>query len=213
MSLIDREKLLEAIRNKYGATHGEIFDIITNAPAVDSEIEGLLDDTQSLANQLLRAETKITELQASNKRLQARLIAEKEYVNELLKSSNHLFVENEKLKASNNRLREALVSLGAHYHPALSATPSQSLTEHDNEMMIKQYRVKIRRELNDVKPEAEQIDGNVYKFYRGWVSVPRKLPYDEMRQVIVNYFDELKDGRRVLIEEFWNELLSSAPKE
>ena len=45
----------------------------------------------------------------------------------------------------------------------------------------------------------------------GWVSVPRKLPYDEMRQVIVDYFDELKDGRRVLIEEFWNELLSAAP--
>ena len=34
--------------------------------------------------------------------------------------------------------------------------------------MIKKYRVKIRRELNDVKPEAEQIDGNVYKFYIGW---------------------------------------------
>ena len=47
----------------------------------------------------------------------------------------------------------------------------------------------------------------------GWVSVPRKLPYDEMRQVIVDYFDELKDGRRVLIEDFWNELLSAAPRE
>lgn len=35
--------------------------------------------------------------------------------------------------------------------------------------MIKKYRVNIRRELNDVKPEADQIDGKVYPFNRGWL--------------------------------------------
>jgi hypothetical protein len=34
----------------------------------------------------------------------------------------------------------------------------------------KRYRVAIRRDINmDVKPEAEQIDGNIYLFKKGWV--------------------------------------------
>jgi hypothetical protein len=33
----------------------------------------------------------------------------------------------------------------------------------------KPYLVKIRRELGQVKPEAEQIDGKVFVFREGWI--------------------------------------------
>ena len=36
-------------------------------------------------------------------------------------------------------------------------------------MIIKRFKVKIRREIGkQVKPEAEQIDGQIFTFIRGW---------------------------------------------
>ena len=97
------------------------------------------------------------ELQASNNRLQAKLTAEKEYINKLLKSSNHLFVENEQLKAHINDLREAIeTALYGHgndalpkLRKALSTTPAESLTEHDNELLKRLRPTRWTQKMND----------------------------------------------------------------
>ena len=101
------------------------------------------------------------ELQASNNRLQAKLTAEKEYVNELLKSSNHLFVENEQLKANNHDLREALgkikvindkyiknVHIDHIVVNAIYSTPAESLQAHDDEVLDKLRPTRWTQKMN-----------------------------------------------------------------
>jgi chromosome segregation ATPase len=125
------------------------LDATTEANKRIAELESKLEmenkNITNISDRNISYAGQVEKLQASNNRLQAKLTAEKEYVNELLKSSNHLFVENEQLKASNYRLREALDNLidqclnnnisCKEALEALAFTPSQSLTEHDNELL------------------------------------------------------------------------------
>jgi hypothetical protein len=47
-----------------------------------------------------------------------------------------------------------------------------------------------------------------------WVRVPTKLPdgWNPLRQVIVSYFEKASNGEVFLFDDFWNELVSAAPK-
>lgn len=63
--------------------------------------------------------------------------------------------------------------------------------------------------LDSLLLQAREVEPTVQQ---GWVSVPAKLPYDDMRKVIVNYFDRATKGESFLFDDFWLDLIKSAPK-
>lgn len=45
----------------------------------------------------------------------------------------------------------------------------------------------------------------------GFALMPKSLPYDEMRRVIVNYFDRATKGESFLFDDFYADMLNAAP--